>query len=615
MRSTQFGLGVKYDDGNDPSVAINRNGTILEVHKNEAGNDLYRRVGKIRGATVDWGPPKRYEDSGRSPGCALNVHDVAVEVHKNNGTTLFYRVGKVSGNGVTWGPSDDYDSGVTPDVDLNDGGTAVEVHCTESPISDALYYRVGPVQGEKIDFGKSQKYAERGKDPKVSVNNSGRVVVVHNNRSGDILYRVGQVRNRAIDFPGKEQKVSAGDRADVALLDDGLVTVVWEQSGKLKQRTGRVQGADIVWNVEATQYDKGSKPAVAAAGTMAVEVHTGQSGSTLWFCTSLVTDRASWLGDRAAVLGNVPLRGLVLPAAHDAGMYESGLVKSFAQTQDLTIYKQLSYGVRYFDLRPKWTGTEFVIDHGHVSGPPLATVLADVRKFAEEGHRELLILNFSHFEKEIPGELYIERLVPQIEQSLGRWMYKSLPAGKRLADVTLAQYTAAGPAILVVVGDGRAIDTPKDGFWYYRDADSKTASKGDLRVYDEYSETKDAQYMEDDQRRKFEDYDGFCHYVPKPGDPVPEEPVPCDLFLLSWTLTPVSPTDGGLPPYQVDVYADDINPILGRWLADLAVRNRYGQIINLVYVDYVEWARVTDVVILQNEAVAASGARAVPAVA
>jgi hypothetical protein len=43
MRSVFLGLGLKYDAGSDPSVGLNKAGTVLEVHKNEAGLTLYYR--------------------------------------------------------------------------------------------------------------------------------------------------------------------------------------------------------------------------------------------------------------------------------------------------------------------------------------------------------------------------------------------------------------------------------------------------------------------------------------------------------------------------------------------------------------------------------------------
>jgi len=82
------GLGMKYDAGTIPSVALNRFGIVLEVHKNEAGRKLYHRVGIMNRATIDWGP-SRFYDNGNQPRVALNNNELAVDVHKNqHGHTL-----------------------------------------------------------------------------------------------------------------------------------------------------------------------------------------------------------------------------------------------------------------------------------------------------------------------------------------------------------------------------------------------------------------------------------------------------------------------------------------------------------------------------------------------
>jgi hypothetical protein len=300
----------------------------------------------------------------------------------------------------------------------------------------------------------------------------------------------------------------------------------------------------------------------------------------LWASTSLLTDRASWMQDRLATLGHQPLSALVLPAAHDAGMYTGGMA-IFGKTQELSLYGQLASGVRWFDLRPKWTGSKFIIAHGIIDGPEVAEVLADVARFAREGHRELVILKLSHFDG-IDDTSYA-RLTKQVTDSLGSWLVKELPAGKRLAEVTLAEYVASGPAIVVVVDDDYAITRRVPGFWVYRDWESVTPAAGDLRVFDQYANTTDLDKMKADQFSKFEAYDGRCKNDPS---------VACDLFLLSWTLTPVT---------GVWFASQPANRSLGAAMTALAVPNKHGKIVNMLYVDYVEFARVADVALCQRD--------------
>jgi len=66
------------------------------------------------------------------------------------------------------------------------------------------------------------------------------------------------------------------------------------------------------------------------------------------------------------VLAEQPLREMVIPASHDAGMYtiskSYGGIAHNTVTQRVSIYEQLHHGVRYFDIRPIlrrgtfWTG-------------------------------------------------------------------------------------------------------------------------------------------------------------------------------------------------------------------------------------------------------------------
>ena len=288
-----------------------------------------------------------------------------------------------------------------------------------------------------------------------------------------------------------------------------------------------------------------------------------------------------WMEVRLDRLGDRPLKRLVLPASHDSAMYESGLLKSLAQTQDLTIHQQLSQGIRWFDLRPQWYKDKLFIHHGPIAGPALDEVLADVRRFMAAGHRELVILKFSHYEG-FDGDAF-DRLVKQIKTSLGPWLFNSLPRGKRLADVTLAEYVGKTGAV-VAVCDGRyPLDRRSKGIWIYRDWDSPHPEEGDLRVFDQYADTVAYATMKADQFDKFDRYNARCKHG---------RDVPCDLFLLSWTLTPATNVRG---------YALEANRNLAAAMNDLKVPNRRGCVVNLVYTDYIDIARTADVAVRWND--------------
>jgi hypothetical protein len=90
--------------------------------------------------------------------------------------------------------------------------------------------------------------------------------------------------------------------------------------------------------------------------------------------------------------------------------------------------------------------------------------------------------------------------------------------------------------------------------------------------------------MSGDQLKKLTDFDGKCRNKPQ---------VPCDLFLLSWTLT---------APTGVWIFAQAANEKLGEAMAYVK-RNRHGRIPNILYVDYFEGSRATDAAIVMNKRV------------
>ncbi len=289
-------------------------------------------------------------------------------------------------------------------------------------------------------------------------------------------------------------------------------------------------------------------------------------------------DKSRWMQENLDVWGKRPLRQWVLPSSHDAAMYESGWVKSLGQTQDLSIYEQLIYGVRYFDLRPRLSGGKLFMHHGPIVGPELAVALDDVGRFCR-GRRELVILKYSHYAAF--GDSAYQQMVREIKQRLDPWLLKSLPKGKRLAEIPLKDLLGEKCAVVVACDGDYPLAKRTPGIWVYRDWDAADPQQGDLRVYDRYSDTTDFDRMKADQLDKFARFDGTCR----------QPDLPCDLFLLSWTLTPATNVRG---------YCETPNRKLADEMKDLRVPNRFGRAVNLLYVDYVESAHVTDVALAMN---------------
>jgi hypothetical protein len=578
---------------------------VLEVHVSPVGYKFWYRLGSLHQATINWGPSRHF-GAGTTPRVALNGHDFAIEVHKNQlGFSLYCSYGSIGGgtdDEVRWGQSLKYDNGITPAVAMNDAGLVVEVHETDARFSHALWYNLAAVKGSganrRVDWIKGAKDTyDSGVTPAVAVNNRGIIVAVHKAYGNPWMWwQVFRVEGNKLKRYYKKQ-FAAGRNPSVAITDDGLIIVTANtpNGSLLRQFTAQLNDKlEIVGPNAVKYYDDGTTSSVAVAGPMAVEVHEGKILQTLWSSTSLITDRTTWMHDRLDTLGKKTLRDLVLPASHDAAMYKGGF-SAFGKTQEMTIYEQLRYGIRYFDLRPWWYWLpkhHWVIGHGDIIGPSVQTVLNDVAKFAkDETRKELVILKLSHFRNTDAGSFDILRKM--IESTIGPWLVKSTPGNKRLADVTLNEYVKGrkGPAVLVVVDEDWAVKPRTPGLWVYRDWYSKyPPTEGDLRVFDRFTGTEDARKMRDDQFKKFADYDGTMATDPSK---------PCDLFLLSWTLTPKYK-----PPWMVWPLAKDVNPDLGQYIRfgfpPPTIPNAKGKIMNLLYVDYVEFARVTDVALFQN---------------
>lgn len=275
------------------------------------------------------------------------------------------------------------------------------------------------------------------------------------------------------------------------------------------------------------------------------------------------------------------------------------LVVNLAKTQDRRIADQLSYGVRYFDLRPKKIDNYWCIHHSQdlqfkkrvnqdftvelssvsASGPSLDEVLRDVAGFMKN-HKELVILHFSHYKahnmksnrfKKFDVECY-KTLVQKIKAQLDPWLYTALPKGKSLADVTVGDYLAKQGRVIVVCSDHYPIDKPEKGIWAMQDCGDGDISNS-LRVFDKYSNTDKIETMKQDQLQKYESF----------GSDDPKQSVPCDLFLMSWTLTKQGDWQNG----SVRDLADNANRMLPSAMNDLPVPNSYDRRPNMLSLDFV----------------------------
>lgn len=581
---------ASYDGGTEPSIGL-AGSRFVEVHLGGANRKLWYHVGRLQNGAIFWGGSYNY-DSGLAPAIAGNASSDVVEAHEDSAflvTKMWYRVAKVHDTEtIGWGPAYHYDNGAFPSLSVS-GTNVVEVH-QSSRVTHKLWYHVGNLNAaaKTIGWGASVEY-DNGEHASVALNSSGAVVEVHGSGAA-LWYHVGTLdaAGKRIDWgPSRDIGGARGVLPSVALNDAGGVAVVYAGCDGMCTLSGSVNTAakSISWGSPA-RTAVAAGPAISARIAMnddyaAVAVDNGDGESSLHSGFSLETDRANWMGDRLSTLGHKPLSRIVFPGSHDAGMYHGNL-GALGLTQDQNIYEQLRWGVRYFDLRP---GKHLFIYHGPVTGPSTQTVLDDVKRFMQEGHREVIVLKFSHFDFEATnGNHTYTQLLNIIADTLGPWLYVN-DTGKRLADIPLNTMLAKGGVVLAVldVGTPPAHHTNEYTYrdWNAGSQNDPPKSAGDLSVYDVYANTDSYNTMKNDQLAKYARFDGKMEW---------NRELPTDMFLLSWTLTPCC--------FPRDV-APGPDSELGPVMATLGP-NGYGRMPNVLYTDVVEWADPADVAIAAN---------------
>ena len=378
MKSAFFGISPEaFDSGTTPSCAINASATIVEVHRAPVLTGLWYWVGRVDGLKTSWtGHGSINDDAGQHPAVALTASNVVVEVHDSGHGTLWFWIGQIQGTQVQWLHHGQYDDGETPGIAVNAIGTLVEVH--KAFLGTGLWWRLGQVDGTNLTWTASGSINDdTGHNPCVAINRDGWVLEVHDSGHGTLWYWLGRMNGNTIEWY-EHAEYESGYCPSVCLTDDNWVLEAHQLPNTLAlaQKFGRINGPHLQWldpygEGRSYRFDDGVRPRVATNGASAIQVHQSESGPGLFANASLVYNHARWISDNLAILQNRPLSKLVLPASHDSAMYVDG-VSVLAKTQDLSIYGQLRYGIRYFDIRVMVSSGSLVTYHGddlHFPGP------------------------------------------------------------------------------------------------------------------------------------------------------------------------------------------------------------------------------------------------------
>ena len=279
-----------------PSICAN-NTTVVRVN-NSAGlwNELCYQVGNVKDGEISWKKACSY-DYGLYPRVAINKHGTVVEVHEAQmHRNLYYHVGVVDTfrQKIEWSDSRYYDSGLAPAVALLDDNTVISVHQTSAFGSYATYYRIGTVDVEHkiINWGHSISYG-RGRELALAANQDT-VLEVHKSTWGNSLrYHVGKLDGNEIKW-GEDTYYDDGFNPSIGINSKGHVVEV-HTSLTLRRLYRRIAVADtrtqtLNWKGDPlqVQYDMGIYPSVCLNDNdnkNIVEAHESNFGSSVWCCT------------------------------------------------------------------------------------------------------------------------------------------------------------------------------------------------------------------------------------------------------------------------------------------------------------------------------------------
>ena len=284
----------RHPHGKFPSVAINDNRIVVEVHQPFIiSSVIFAQVGTINGEEVDY-TEERKVDLGKFPKVAINNDNRVVEVHEGRyRRKIHYNIGRVNNQltRVNWKPKPDSICwGRFPAVAINGNRVILtyDVACGRY----FTYYRIGTINArETIDWGERQALFDSGVT-ETSITMNENHAVASGRGWYKIMYRVGQVRDGAINWSNEIKYSVLGYCPAVCLNNGADVIMVWQSYvyRQLSYALGRInaqqQDISIEWHAwEGRNYDSGYNPSVAISpnNNEVLEVH--ENNYTRFRCT------------------------------------------------------------------------------------------------------------------------------------------------------------------------------------------------------------------------------------------------------------------------------------------------------------------------------------------
>jgi hypothetical protein len=207
---------------------------------------------------------------------------------------------------LKWTAPVGYDSGIKPKIAILNG-LIVEVHKSQSSLSDAFWYHIGKLDRDRgtVTWGPSRKLGYEGDWPAVALSTEGYVVftwsTTYDNDTSLLAYRVGTVKlngdvHQSIDFKTIRTIYDAGYHGSISINRQGVIAEAHEGGKSLFYRLGhltRPAGGDftITWDTgkNGVKYDAGVDPQVSINDSyQLVDVHGVRNESLLHYIRASV---------------------------------------------------------------------------------------------------------------------------------------------------------------------------------------------------------------------------------------------------------------------------------------------------------------------------------------
>ena len=238
---TKWGHVHEFDKGKYPSVAvISINGGLyaIECHSGHFFNNIYAHVGKIDAEEkcIHWGESQYLCPGKRGRICADDNGTVIIVHEENNfimsGSRIFHDVyavdtssKKLCRKGLGICQEVTQLAGCDQDIALNKNGKVVIVYRS----GDALMYLIGTIKDYRVTWCDvaNKSLPATGKEPSVSINSQGLVIVAYQSKLGRQLgYVYGYVEGDLIKWNEKTDSSSFGEYPSISLADDGCIVQI-----------------------------------------------------------------------------------------------------------------------------------------------------------------------------------------------------------------------------------------------------------------------------------------------------------------------------------------------------------------------------------------------------